>query len=231
MRRLLVPTLLACVAVAAVLALGASAAPQGAQRADAAAPTIASLKKTFAALLPATTCDAGKAKRAAALKLRRTALKNLAKATPRQLAAKKAQLQKAIRLLRQAKAACAAQPPAPGPPAPPTPPGPPAPPSPPAPGTTTLTLHVAPGNTTRYTETTETAPHGAIHLDLVNASNLQHFIKIRTMEGQPPLGASQLSAPGGPTSLDITLPPGTYQIYCDNNGHDLLGMKIPFTVS
>jgi uncharacterized cupredoxin-like copper-binding protein len=90
---------------------------------------------------------------------------------------------------------------------------------------------VAAGFTTHYTETSETAPNGAIHLDLVNASSLQHFIKIRTMEGQPPLGASQLSPVGGPTSLDISLPPGTYQIYCDNNGHDQLGMKIPLTVT
>ena len=64
----------------------------------------------------------------------------------------------------------------------------------------------------------------------MNASNLRHFVAVRAGDGQPVLGRSVLSPPGGPTSLDITLPAGTYQIFCDNNGHDTLGMKIPFTV-
>jgi hypothetical protein len=230
-RRSGVIALVACAAAAAALALGAAASPGDTQRADATAPTVASLKRTFRVLLPAAACDAVSAKRTAALRLRAGALKNLAKATPKALTRKKAAMRKGIRLLRQAKATCAALaiPPGGGTPAPgaPTPPGTPA---PTPPGTTVLTLHVAAGNTTRYTETTAAAPPGAIHVDLVNASNLRHFVAVRAGDGQPELGRSALSPPGGPTSLDITLPAGTYQIFCDNNGHDTLGMKIPFTV-
>ena len=109
MRRVGVIALVACAAAAAALALGATASPGHPQRADAAAPTITSLKRTFRVLLPAAACDAGAAKRAAALKLRTGALRNLAKATPRVLTRKKAAMRKGIRLLRQAKAACAAQ--------------------------------------------------------------------------------------------------------------------------
>ena len=90
MRRALVLALVAvAVASAAAMAPGA-AGPQAVQRAEARAPTIASLKHTFTALLPATACDAGATKRAAALKLRKGALKGVAKATPKQLKAKKA---------------------------------------------------------------------------------------------------------------------------------------------
>ena len=60
MRRALVLALVAfAVASTAALAPGA-AGPPGGQRAEAAAPTIASLKRTFTALLPATACDAGR---------------------------------------------------------------------------------------------------------------------------------------------------------------------------
>jgi hypothetical protein len=89
---------------------------------------------------------------------------------------------------------------------------------------------VAPGNTTRYTETSASAPAGPIHLALVNASNLSHFISVRTAAGHQLVSDSPLSPPGGPTAQDVTLPPGAYEIFCHNNGHDQLGMVIPFTV-
>jgi hypothetical protein len=233
-RRVGVIALVACAAAVAALALGAAASSGPPQRADAAAPTITSLKRTFRVLLPATACDAGAAKRAAALKLRTGALRNVATAAPKVLKRKKAAMRKGIRLLRQAKAACAAQAAPPGggtttAPVTPTPPVTPVP-TPPVPGTTVITLHVAAGNTTRYTETSAAAPAGAVHVDLVNASNLRHFVAVRTGPGQPVLGRSALSPPGGPTALDITLPAGAYQIFCDNNDHDQLGMVIPFTV-
>lgn len=229
MRRALILALVAIAVASAVAAVSPGAAgPGGVQRAEAAAPTIASLKRTFTALLPDTTCDAGAAKRAAALKLRAGALRHLRTATPAQLKRKRAAMRKAVGLLRQAKAACAAAPPAgpgtpaPGPPVPPNPPGTPAP--------FTITLHVAPGNTTHYTETSASAPAGAIHLSLVNASNLSHFISVRTAVGHQLVSDSPLSPPGGPTSQDVTLAAGAYEIFCHNNGHDLLGMVIPFTV-
>jgi len=225
-RRALVLALVAfAVASTAALAPGA-AGPPGGQRAEAAAPTIASLKRTFTTLLPATACDAGQAKRATALRLRAGALRHLRTATPAQLKRKRAAMRRAVALLRQAKAACAAAPPAgPGTPAPPGPPGPPG-----APAPFTITLHVAAGNTTRYTEPSASAPAGAIHLDLVNASNLSHFVSVRTAAGRLLVADSPLSPPGGPTSLDVTLAAGSYEIFCHNNGHDLLGMFIPFTV-
>jgi len=231
-RRALVLALVAIAAASAAAMAAGGAGPTVGQRAEATAPTIASLKRTFTALLPATDCDAGATRRAAALTLRRGALKNLRTATPAQLRRKRAAMKRAVALLRKAKAACAAarpvDPGTPAPPGPPVPPGPPAPPGTPAPFT--ITLHVAAGNVTRYTETSASAPAGAIHLDLVNASNLRHFVAVRAAAGQPVLGRSPLSPAAGPTSLDIALPAGAYEVFCDNNGHDLLGMVIPLTV-
>lgn len=241
MRRVPVLVLVACAAAAAALALGAAgapgpAAPQAATAhaagAHAAAPTVASLKATIRRLLPATRCDAGAAKRGRALKLRTAALKNIAKQPPRELRKRKATLKRAIALLRQAGTACAAPPapgggtPAPGTPAPPAPqpPG-------PAPGPTVITLHVT-GNTLDYVEPSATAPAGQIRIDLVNGSNFNHFAGVRVASGQPTIGESPLSSPGETVSVTVTLAPGTYQVFCRNNNHDVIGpMVMPLTVT
>ena len=62
--------------------------------------------------------------------------------------------------------------------------------------------------------------------------DLRHFAGVRASERQPTIAESPLSTSnGGVVSVDVTLAPGTYQIFCRNNGHDQLGMKIPLTVT
>jgi hypothetical protein len=238
--------LVACAVAAAAMALGVAARPGSeppaaahAAGAHATAPSVASLKAQIRRLLPATRCDAGRAKRARALKLRKAALRNIGKAPPRVLRRKKASLRRAVALLRQARAACAATPPVggaggpapPGTPAPPAPPGPGPGPAPPTPGTTVITLHVV-GNTLRFVEPSATAPAGSIRLELVNGSNFNHFVAVRTAPMQPTIGESPLSSPGQTVSVTVTLAPGTYQVFCRNNDHDVIGpMVMPLTVT
>ncbi len=55
---------------------------------------------------------------------------------------------------------------------------------------------------------------------------------MRAGDGQPTIAESPLSmSNGGVVFVNVTLSPGTYQIFCRNNGHDQLGMKIPLTVT
>jgi hypothetical protein len=246
MRRLVVMTLIASAAAAATLVLGAAlvagsptapAAPvHGAHAVAHAAkpPPLAGLDRTFRALIPSTRCDEGAAKAVAGKRIRAAALKGAAKATPKVLKRKKAAMRSAIAAMRRAKALCAAAAaagpggtPAPGAPAP----GPGTTPGAPAP-TQTIVLHVAAGNTFTYTETSATATAGAMRLELQNASNIRHFVAVRTASGQPTIASSPLSLAGGTVFVDVTLAPGTYEIFCNNNNHDVMfGMKIPLTVS
>ena len=245
MRRLIVLILAVCCAAAATMALGSSLGPgataahasgvasHGTMHMDARPVTLAQLNATFRGLLPATRCDAGDAKRASAVRLRAAALKGAAKATPKVLQRKKTSMRRAIALLRSAKVACAA-PPAPGgggstppPGSTPAPPGTP----PTTPPLQTVTLHVAAGPTFAYTEASATARAGAMRLSVVNGSTLMHFIGVRVSTGQPTIAISQLSDPGETKSVDVTLAAGTYELFCNNNNHDTLGMKIPLTVT
>lgn len=234
MRNPIVLVLTALVAVVVAAGAGLDSAP-----ATAAAPSpLAGLDRTFRGLLPATRCAEAAPRVAGAKRARAAALVGARTAAPKALARKKAAMRRAIAALRRAKADCAtaAAPgggdtPSPGGgPPPATTPAPPTPPPAP-PGTQTIALHVAGGTTVRYTETSATATAGALHLTLENASSLQHFVGVRTAPGQPTLGESPLSAAGGSTALDITLPAGAYQVFCRNNGHDALGMVIPLTVT
>jgi hypothetical protein len=225
--------LLAAAAAAVALALGASL---GAGPSDAAARSpLAGLDRTFRALLPKAGCAEVAARVATAERRRAAALRGARTAKPRVLRAKRAAMKGAVATVRAAAATCAATPPAGGPPGP----G-----GMPPPGTTTggtpptpppaqvITLHVAAGTTFHYTETSATATAGTFRIELHNASDLNHFAGVRAGDGQPTIAESPLSDPrGGVVSVDVTLPAGTYQIFCRNNGHDQLGMKIPLTVT
>jgi len=93
-------------------------------------------------------------------------------------------------------------------------------------------LHAAPGDTLVFTEAQVAAKAGALRLELVNASSLRHFVAVRIGAGQPTIAESPLSVAGGTAFVDTTLGPGSYQVFCRNNGHDLAGpMVIPLTVT
>ena len=66
---------------------------------------------------------------------------------------------------------------------------------------------------------------------MVNGSSISHFIGVRVPGAMAFLARSQLSAPGETKSVDVSLAAGTYELFCNNNDHDLMGMKIPFTVT
>ena len=228
-------------------AVGAAVARGGAQEAHeihshARRRPLAKLDATFRRLLPSARCAAAGRKRAAAKRRRALALRGARKAPPKVLRRKKASMRRAIALMRSASKLCAAATPQPtpqpgsgagAPPPPPAPgPSPGSPPTPPpAPPIQTIVLHVDPGPTFQYTETSATARAGAMRLELVNQSSLRHFVAVRTAPGQPTIAESPLSEAGGTVFVDVTLAAGTYQIFCRNNGHDQLGMVIPLTVT
>jgi uncharacterized cupredoxin-like copper-binding protein len=69
-----------------------------------------------------------------------------------------------------------------------------------------------------------------MRLELENASTvLSHRIGVRA--GGTTFGTSPVAPPGGTTFVDVSLAPGTYQVFCSVNGHDGAGMVIPFTVT
>ena len=66
---------------------------------------------------------------------------------------------------------------------------------------------------------------------MVNGSTISHFIGVRVPGSPTFIARSELSGPGETKSVNVTLAAGTYELFCNNNDHDLSGMKIPFTVT
>jgi Copper binding proteins, plastocyanin/azurin family len=230
MRRPIAVLLVLCAAAAGTMALGSALAA----RSTAAKSPLAGLDRTFRALQPAARCAAGADKAATARRLRAAALKNAAKAPPKVLKRKKASMRRAIRLLRQAGDLCkAASPPpgtpgTPGTPTTPTTPTPPTPPSPPPPGGGTFSFTGVSFSFSPDTPITATA--GLFRLQLtVNGGS--HNIGARTNPGGVSQGNSSTVSAGNSTSVDITLGPGSYQIYCAVPGHAAAGMVVPLTVN
>jgi hypothetical protein len=199
------------------MALGSALAA----RSTAAKSPLAGLDRTFRALQPAARCAAGADKAATARRLRAAALKNAAEAPPKVLKRKKASMRRAIRLLRTAGDLCEAPaPPAPGPA-----------PGPPGPGLQTISLT---GTNFAFSPSTPapTAKAGVpIRLALTNGTtDTGHRIGAR-IPGQPAIAESPIAAPGLSSSVDVTLPAGSYQIFCGIGDHAALGMTLPLTVN
>ncbi len=242
MRRPIVLCLVACAAAAAALALGSAlgaqtddAAPAGhAAHLTAARSPLAGLDARFRKLAPAGACAAGAPKARPARRLRAAALKGAAKAPPKVLRRKKASMRRAIGLMRAAGDLCeaaqggGAPPPGGGaPPAGPPPPAPGGPPGPPPPQE--ITLHVT-GPDTMYVETSAAAAPGAMRLTIVNTSALSHFAGVRLGPGNPVITETPQAAAGQTQSVNATIGPGTYEIYCRQGNHYAMGMHIPFMV-
>ena len=238
-RSLILVIMVAAAAVAATLALGAAPQGGGAQTAKvkASSSPLAALDRTFRGLIPSARCPEGAPTATLAKRRRAAALSGAATAPPKALKRKRASMRSAIARMRDAVALCTAAAAPPGTSTNPggvTPPGgtttTPTTPPPPTPAPVqTIALHVASGVTFHFTETSATATAGTIRVQMDNASSLQHFVAARTGPGQPAIAESPSSTGGTTVSVDLTLPAGSYQLYC--HIHVGSGMVIPLTVT
>lgn len=78
-----------------------------------------------------------------------------------------------------------------------------------------------------------TARAGEIRLQLANGSVFPHSVGVRPPPPPPQagLGLSPVAAPGTSASVDVTLAPGAYEIYCGVGGHADAGMVVALTVT
>lgn len=259
--RRLILTVLAGAAAAscAVAALGLAAGPARTSEAmvmpvahvHARTPSaLTALDRRYRGLLASARCGPARAQVASAARLRAKALRGAGTATPASIRRRRADLTRAVTVLRAADRRCAATrrvSPAPVTTAPsPTPPVaapvttvPSAPPvttptEPTTPTTPTtppqaIALHSASGTMLMFTETSLTASPGTVTIVLTNGSSITHGVGVR--QGSTVLGtAASTAQPGGTTSLTLTLGPGTYQVFCPVDGHAALGMVVPLTV-
>jgi hypothetical protein len=222
-----------CAAAAGTLPLGAAVAadrPDPAPaplRVTAAAKPLAGLNATFKRVAAGAKCAAAGSKATQARKLRAAANRNVAKATPKALKAKKAKMRRAIRVLRAAKKLCDEAGTTPGGGAGSGPPPPP--PSPPPPGVQTFAFT---GTNFVFSPAAPVAVSAGapIRLQVTNAAaDTDHRIGVRGLD-QPAITESQIAAPGASASVDVTLPAGVYEIFCGVDGHDMLGMIVDLNV-
>lgn len=238
MRRPLVAAALVTAALAAVAATTATSAKAPTAVVP---PAITALDKQFRAIVPAARCAAGAPQLARGRATRAKALTRARGAKGRVLAAKKAHLRAAIASAKRARAACraaAVTPPgtpagAPAPPAPAAPaPGAPAPAPPPPPVDRGTVVAVGIGDTPiSFDKPSYTAPAGIVTLRLANSSDLDHNVGARTAPDAPALGSAPSVGLGGATEVTVTLPAGTYQVFCNVLGHDQLGMTAALTIT
>jgi manganese oxidase len=66
-------------------------------------------------------------------------------------------------------------------------------------------------------------------LTVTNSGTIQHDLKLR--QDSKVIGGTALVAPGKSTSLKVSVPPGSYVMFCSVPGHEQSGMKGTFTVS
>jgi plastocyanin len=226
--------LVVCAAAAATMAIGSVLAA----RSTATANPLAGLDKTYKSLRPDAACDAAKGKRARAARIRAAALKNAKTAPPKVLKRKRAAMRRAIKLLRQAGDLCEAPPaggtppPGSGTPSPGPTPGPTPGPGPGPPGPYVIALGTAAGTTLQYSPNTPiTASAGLIRLQITNNSSLTHRIGARTGPGGTVFDQTTDTSPGNSNSVDVTLTPGSYEIFCGFGGHAAAGMTVSLTVN
>jgi plastocyanin len=217
---------------------------------------LTALDRRYRGLLASARCGPARAQVARAARLRARALRGARSAGPASLRRRRADLTRAVAILRAADRRCAATrrvvpapvttAPSPAPPGAPPVAGAPTPPpittpaeptTPTTPTTPTapttppqaISLHSAAGTMLMFTETSLTASPGTITIALTNGSSITHGLGVR--QGSTVLGTAASTAPaGGTTSVTVTLGPGAYQVYCTVDGHAALGMVVPLTV-
>jgi plastocyanin len=189
------------------------------------------------------TCTAGATQAKRGRTLRAAALKNARGAKGKTLTAKAAQLRTALAAVNRARTAClpkkkqpapgVAVPPAPGTPAPvipaPVAPGP-VTPTPPA-GLGTIVTVTTGGTPFSFGAGSYTAPAGTVTVRLINNSDMEHNVGARANAAAMPFGTAPSVGPGGTTEITLQLVAGTYQVFCNYEGHDQLGMTAPLVIT
>src|SRR6478735_3047227 len=78
-----------------------------------------------------------------------------------------------------------------------------------------------------YELSTTTIPAGAVSFELTNNGSMSHDL---VLEGGPG-GGTEVIGSGETATLNVTLEPGTYTLYCSVGNHRAQGMEIEITVS
>jgi plastocyanin len=83
----------------------------------------------------------------------------------------------------------------------------------------------------KFDPSTITAPHGKVTFWLVNSGSVAHDLVIRDSSGNR-LAASELVSAGDSKAFTVNdIAAGTYSFFCDQSGHEALGMKGTLTVT
>ena len=83
----------------------------------------------------------------------------------------------------------------------------------------------------KFEPSTISAPSGKIVFYLVNSGTVAHDMVIRDASGSR-MGASELVSAGDSFIFTVSsLASGTYTIFCDQQGHETLGMKGTLTAT
>lgn len=77
-----------------------------------------------------------------------------------------------------------------------------------------------------YDMSTTTIPAGAVSFELTNDGMMSHDL---VLEGGPG-GGTDIIGSGETATLNVTLEPGTYTLYCSVGNHRAQGMEIEITV-
>ncbi len=71
---------------------------------------------------------------------------------------------------------------------------------------------------------------GTYTFEVTNEGGASHDLVVEGPDGQD-VGATEILAPGGSDSLEVTLEPGEYVFYCSVGTHRAMGMELVVTVT
>lgn len=96
--------------------------------------------------------------------------------------------------------------------------------------TSDLTLAADPGGALKFDTTTLEAKAGTVTLTMDNptGAGMPHAIAVK---GNGVDESGEIAQPGGTSTVDVDLEPGTYTFYCPVAGHEAAGMTGTLTVS
>lgn len=78
---------------------------------------------------------------------------------------------------------------------------------------------------------TSTVAHGQVAFKVSNAGPGQHDFHVQVKGSSSDIGSTPLIAGGSTQLLVVTLPAGTYSVYCGVPGHRAAGMEATLTVT
>ena len=86
------------------------------------------------------------------------------------------------------------------------------------------------GTDNKFDAKTYTAATGTVSFAYFNKGNVSHSLVIKASDGTRQ-GTRLFLAPGASAGLAVTLPAGSYEVYCDVPGHKESGMDATLTVN